>query len=133
MNVGTLWRSAYLFGASFIFTIGKRYPTQASDTPKTERHVPYYEYENWKAFEKTLPRKSNLVFIEQAERSHVLSEAVHPEQAIYILGAEDKGIPEKLMRGCQIMEIPYEKNISMNVSVAGSIVMYDRFIKGAKK
>jgi tRNA (guanosine-2'-O-)-methyltransferase len=28
-NVGTLWRSAYILGASFIFTIGKRYKKQA--------------------------------------------------------------------------------------------------------
>ena len=31
-NIGTLWRSASIMGASFMFTIGKRYKKQASDT-----------------------------------------------------------------------------------------------------
>jgi tRNA(Leu) C34 or U34 (ribose-2'-O)-methylase TrmL len=31
-NVGTLWRSAYQLGASGLFTIGRRYERQSSDT-----------------------------------------------------------------------------------------------------
>lgn len=33
-NMGTLWRSAYNFGADFIFTIGMRYKKMGSDTAK---------------------------------------------------------------------------------------------------
>ena len=43
-NVGTLWRSAYQLGAMGIFTIGKRYPKQASDTVKCFKHVPMREF-----------------------------------------------------------------------------------------
>ena len=45
VNIGTLWRSAYIFGASFIFTIGRRFPKQASDTVKAFRHIPLFEYQ----------------------------------------------------------------------------------------
>lgn len=43
INVGTLWRSAGILGASFIFTAGRRYPQQASDTIKAWRHTPFFE------------------------------------------------------------------------------------------
>jgi len=33
-NIGTLWRSANILGADFIYTIGKRYKKQSSDTMK---------------------------------------------------------------------------------------------------
>ena len=45
-NIGTLWRSAYNFGADFIFTIGKRYKKEPSDTTKSERHIPLYGYDD---------------------------------------------------------------------------------------
>ena len=38
-NIGTLWRSANIMGADFIFTIGKRYSRQCTDTMKTPRHM----------------------------------------------------------------------------------------------
>lgn len=42
MNVGSLWRSANILGASYIFTIGKRIPKQASDTMRTCNSIPFY-------------------------------------------------------------------------------------------
>ncbi len=30
-NIGTLWRSAYILGAAYIFTVEKRYKKQTSD------------------------------------------------------------------------------------------------------
>lgn len=45
-NLGTLWRSANLYGAAFIFTVGKRYKRQSSDTPNTPRHIPLFEYQS---------------------------------------------------------------------------------------
>ena len=54
-NVGTLWRSAFIFGASFIFTIGNRYKRQASDTTQAWRHIPLYNYETINDFYKMMP------------------------------------------------------------------------------
>ena len=45
INLGTLWRSAYQLGASFVFTINRRYSPQCSDTVKAWRSVPLF---NWK-------------------------------------------------------------------------------------
>jgi hypothetical protein len=34
INIGTLWRTAHILGAAYLFTIGKRYRRQPSDTTK---------------------------------------------------------------------------------------------------
>jgi tRNA (guanosine-2'-O-)-methyltransferase len=126
-NIGTLWRTAHNFGADFIFTIGKRYKKQASDTTKAERHIPLYEYETFEDLRNHLPRGCSIIFIEQAEGAKNLKDATHPETACYILGAEDYGIPEHMMHDYQ--KIFINTPLCLNVSVAGSIVIYDRHIK----
>ncbi len=128
-NVGTLWRSAMNFGADFIFTIGARYKKQRTDTCKTWRNIPLFAYENWEDFMKHLPKDCELVFIEQTDDSKDLKEFNHPKQAIYILGAEDYGVPKELMFGHRKVEI--DSPMCLNVAVAGSIVMYDRKTKGS--
>lgn len=126
-NIGTLWRSAHNFGADFIFTIGRRYKKQPSDTTKAVRHVPLYEYQSFDDLKEHLPRGSNIVFIEQTEGAKNLKEVTHPETAVYILGAEDEGVPEELMSGYPTVFI--DTPMCLNVAVAGSVVMYDRSIK----
>ena len=71
-NVGTLWRSAQNFGADFIFTIGARYRKQRSDTTKTWRNVPLFEYADFGDFLKHIPRDAELVFVEQTDESRQL-------------------------------------------------------------
>jgi len=129
VNIGTLWRSAYIYGASFMFTIGRRYKPQASDTQKSWRHVPLFHYNGISDFSCSLPKDSRLVIIEINNGSRSLSSYTHPQRAIYILGAEDYGIPVDKFAQKDIVEIPSSKDICLNVSVAGSIVMYDRFSK----
>ncbi|GAH53934.1 unnamed protein product [marine sediment metagenome] len=128
MNIGTLWRSAQNFGASFIFTIGKRYKKQASDTTKAYRHIPLYNYETFKDFEKARSFSCPLIGIEQSKKSIDIKNYCHPEQAIYLLGAEDNGLPKKIQKKCQSI-IHISTPMCLNVAVAGSIIMFDRFNK----
>lgn len=127
-NMGTLWRSAHNFGADFIFTIGARYHKQPSDTTKAWKHVPLFNYSDIEDLKAHLPKDCELVFIEQTEGSRNLKDASHPEAACYVLGAEDEGVPEELMRGFQ--KIAIDTPLCLNVAVAGSIVLYDRQAKG---
>lgn len=126
-NIGTLWRSAHDFGADFIFTIGKRYKKQASDTTKAERHVPLYEYTSFADFKEHLPKGCEIVFVEQTDGAQNIKDTEHPETACYILGAEDQGVPEDLMVGHRKVFI--DTPLCLNVAVAGSIILYDRQIK----
>ena len=127
-NVGTLWRSAFQLGASFIFTIGRRYPQQSSDTTKCWKHVPAFVYSQWDEFFAGRPFDCPLIGIEMGGLP--LDGFYHPERAIYLLGAEDNGLPPAVLNCCQqVVSIPSVRTESYNVSVAGSIVMYDRLIK----
>lgn len=126
-NVGTLWRSAHNFGADFIFTVGARYKKQPSDTTKASRHVPLYHYSSLSDLKTHMPLGAELVFVEQAEGAADLTAFSHPETAIYILGAEDYGVPEDEMHGYR--KIAISTPLCINVAVAGSIVLYDRNTK----
>ena len=127
-NIGTLWRSAHNFGADFIFTIGKRYRKQPTDTTLALRHVPLYEYDTFEELKKYKPIDSSLVAIEQSELSQNIKDFIHPEQAIYILGAEDHGLPIEYQEKCHSV-ISINTSMCLNVAVAGSIVMFDRVNK----
>ena len=129
VNVGTLWRSAYQLGASGIFTIGKRYEKQASDTCVTNRHIPLRHYENFEDFNSHRPSLATLIGIEM--NGYTLSYFSHPEQAIYLIGAEYDGLPQEILEKCQhTVSLESVRQLSYNVAVAGSIVMYHRVFGG---
>ena len=127
-NIGTLWRSASIMGASFIFTIGKRYKKQASDTMHSWRHIPLYNYETFEEFYKAIPYDCQLIGIELDDKSVPITEFKHPERCVYLLGAEDIGLSKDAIDKChKLVQLPGD--YCMNVAVAGSIMMYDRLAK----
>ncbi len=127
-NIGALWRTAYQLGASGIFTIGRRYKKQASDTYKAWRHIPLREFLTLEDFLKASPHNSLLVGVEQG--GSLLKEYKHPERAMYLLGAEDHGLSEEATEACNnIVSLPSVRQNSYNVAVAGGFVMMDRFNK----
>lgn len=76
-----------------------------------------------------MPHNCPLVCVELTPHAHILPQVTHPERAVYLLGAEDHGIPPGLMEGKQCIKIPTPGQNSMNVAVAGTLVMYDRYVK----
>lgn len=127
-NFGTLFRTAQIMEADFIFLIGTRFKRQASDTMKSWRHMPLFEYKDFKDFNDHRPYDCKLVGIELIESATLISEFKHPKQGCYLLGAEDNGLSKEAIEACQeIVYLPGER--SLNVSVAGSIVLYDRITK----
>lgn len=128
VNIGTLWRSAYQLGASFIFTIGRRYSAQSSDTTVAWRHIPLFDYESFDNFKSNIPYGCPVLAIEMG--GHRLKNFIHPERCIYLLGAEDNGLPEEVLSQCYAtISLEGVRQLSYNVAVAGSIVMYDRISK----
>jgi len=127
-NWGSLFRTANIFGASFIFTIGQRFREQASDTMRTERHLPLFTYKNIKEFNDNRPYNCKLIGVERYGSAHSLVNFIHPERCMYILGPEDGSLSRETISLCQdLVRIPGE--VSLNLSVAGSIVLYDRIAK----
>lgn len=127
-NIGTLWRSAYAFGAAFIFTIGRRYERQPSDVLCSWRHIPLLHFNTFAEFQAARPHDCELVGIEYLPHAPILRRFGHPQRCIYLLGAEDHGLTKIAMEACQrIVRIPAA--YCLNVATAGSIVMYDRSAK----
>jgi len=127
-NVGTLWRSAYAFGAAFIFTIGGRYREQSSDTTKAWRHIPLVCFQTLEQFLDARPYDCRLVGVEYDNAACKLAQYGHAKRSIYLLGAEDVGLSNAAKGACdECVIIP--SRYCLNVATAGSIVMYDRAVK----
>ena len=124
-NWGTVVRSAYNFEADFIATVGSRLPKQASNTCKTERHIPVFHFVDWNSMRSGLPVECVPVAIE-VDGTLMLESFCHPERAAYIFGAEDGTLPE--MDGWS-KRVKIATNRCLNLAVATSIVMYDRHVK----
>jgi tRNA G18 (ribose-2'-O)-methylase SpoU len=129
VNIGTLVRSARILGADFVFTIGRRYKHQSSEC-KHGRHIPILHFDTTDAWRQAMPANARLVAVELADGATNLVDFDHPQRAIYLLGAEDHGLTADMMRGCQVVRL--DGDFSLNVAVAGSIVLYDRAAKGRR-
>ena len=126
-NLGTLWRTAFQMGAAGIFTIGQRYRAQASDTYKADRHIPMRQYRDFDEFQAARPEGCQLIGIEMGGTP--LNDFKHPQRAVYLLGAEDGGIPSRIIERCQhTISLPNAdgRPASYNVAVAGALVMAHR-------
>lgn len=128
VNIGTLWRSAFQLGCAGIFAIGRRYQAQSSDTVKAWRHIPLRHFATLEAWREALPAGVRVVGVEMGGKP--LRAFVHPERAIYLLGAEDHGLPDSVLAVCQEhISVEAVRIPSYNVAVAGSLVLYHRLLQ----
>jgi tRNA G18 (ribose-2'-O)-methylase SpoU len=127
MNLGNLLRIAHAFGASFFFTLGGRVKLAdaISDTSDAAGHIPLYQFAS--SEELRLPQGCELVGVEITEEAAELPSFRHPLRAAYVFGAERLSLsPATLARCCHVVKIP--TRFSINVGMAGAIVMYDRML-----
>lgn len=127
-NWGSLCRTAQILKVSYLASIGRRFPKQASDTQKSWRHVPVFEFGTFTDFKNHLPFGCRLVAVEMLATAKPIATFRHPQQVCYLLGAEDRGLPDSVLEQCD-HAIVLPGDSCLNVSVAGSIVLYDRFVK----
>ncbi len=132
MNAGGLFRTAHAFGASFVFTVAARYPRAEgakADTSDAPGSVPFYSFPD--ADSLLLPEDCTLVGVELTEDAAELPSFRHPPQAAYVLGPERGALSPELTEKCAfVVQIP--TRFSVNVGIAGAIVMYDRVISLGK-
>ena len=106
----------------------KKYKKQTSDVLKTWARIPLFHYDDFEDFRKNLPYDCQLVGVELDEKAVPLHEFKHPKRAVYLLGAEDNGLPPKVLEECHhLVQLPGTN--SLNVAVTGSIVLNDRVVK----
>ncbi len=128
MNFGSLLRTAHAFGASFVFTIDPAFPADAvqqADTADTPAGVPLYTYPDARSL--ALPRGCKLVGVERLDEAALLPSFRHPHRAAYVLGPERGTLSPEMVERCDfVVRIP--TRFSINVGLAGALVMYDRLI-----
>jgi tRNA G18 (ribose-2'-O)-methylase SpoU len=128
MNVGSLFRTAHAFGASFIFTVAASYSRAEggrSDTSDAPGHVPFYSFPDVDSL--ILPDGCRLVGVELLDEAIELPSFHHPSQAVYVMGPERQSLSAELTERCQfVVKIP--TRFCVNVGIAGAIIMYDRLI-----
>ena len=135
VNVGSLWRSASLYGAAFLATVGHRYPRrQASDTMHSANQIPLHHYADIDDLIGHLPLGCPLIGIELDPRAVSLDRFTHPPRGLYLLGAEDDGLPPHVADRCHyLVQIPCVLPWSMNVACAGSVVLAHRHMALARQ
>jgi tRNA G18 (ribose-2'-O)-methylase SpoU len=128
MNVGALMRTAHAFGASFVFTIAANYARdegRLADTSDAPGSMPFYEFGSVDDF--ALPRDCELVGVELMDDAVELPSFRHPRAAAYVMGPERGSLsPELVARCAHVVKIP--TRFSINLSLAGALVMYDRLV-----
>ena len=124
-NLGTLVRSGKQFGASFIFTIGHRYKKEPSAVNLNSK-IPIFNFKDWKEFRSTIP-DVEIIGVDLTDVSEDLKVFKHPKSCIYLLGSEDNGLSKLALENCNKF-VKIEGNYSLNVAVAGSIIMYERYL-----
>jgi len=127
-NVGALLRTAHAFGAAFAFTVDAQTDAvgfRAADTSDAVKNLPFYGWPSPEAME--LPRGCQVVGIELMDDAIDLPSFRHPRRAAYVLGSERGALSPAMLARCDfVCSIP--TRFSINLSLAGALVMYDRLI-----
>jgi tRNA G18 (ribose-2'-O)-methylase SpoU len=127
MNLGNLSRIANAFDASFFFSVNAhvKLADAQSDTSRAQQAMPYYAFRSVDEFR--LPVGCKLVAVEITEDAVELPRFRHPSRAAYVFGAERLSLSEEMLKRCDfVVKIPMK--FSINVGMAGAIVLYDRLI-----
>jgi len=127
MNLGNLLRIAHAFGASFFFTVAGRVKLSdaISDTSDAAGHLPVYQFGS--VDELRLPQGCALVAVEITDDAVELPSFHHPLRAAYVFGSERLSLSPAMLQRCQhVVKIP--TRFSINVGMAGAIVLYDRML-----
>jgi len=141
VNTGSLFRAAFILDdiipVESYHVIGQRFKPQASDTTKSHRHKPVNEWDDTQEYLEFVENRGfKLVAVELDDRfRHTwLDDFDHfpHEKVMYIMGAEDEGLPTQILTKCDaVIRLPGK--MSLNVAMAGGIVLYDRMIKLANE
>jgi tRNA G18 (ribose-2'-O)-methylase SpoU len=127
MNLGNLMRIAHAFDASFFFSINAQVKLSdaESDTSRAQGAMPVYAFQSETDFR--LPVGCRLVGVEITDDAVELPRFRHPQRAAYVFGAERMSLSTEVLKRCEfVVKIPTK--FSINVGMAGAIVMYDRLI-----
>jgi tRNA G18 (ribose-2'-O)-methylase SpoU len=130
-NVGSLVRTAHAAAAEEVLLVGERdWNVEAART--AELYTRVVQLMGMDEFQAHIQRRGwSLVAVELHARAISLFDASYPERPCFLLGAELGGVPEPLIEGSSlVVQIPQWGLVpSLNLAIAGSIVVYDYLAK----
>lgn len=153
-NVGTALRSCALLGVGHLFWTGQRVPSidswpDGSRIPREER-MRCYQRTRMQHIDGYRPVSTACqglmdsgvpslipVCVEISDSAEDLRDFAHPENALYVFGPEDGGVPQSIRRAChRFVRIPnaipgddIDSRTPYNLSAAVNILLYDRLSK----
>jgi tRNA G18 (ribose-2'-O)-methylase SpoU len=126
-NVGSLVRTAHATAAEEVILVGEReWNVEAART--AELFTTVTQLADIEAFRGHLvSQRWNLVAVELDHRAVSVFDAEYPDRPCFLLGAELGGVPDELLEEARlVVQIPQWGLVpSLNLAVAGSIVLYD--------
>lgn len=135
-NVEAVMRLAGNFSVNSVYFSGGRYPRAAKLKPctvdmsrKVSLNIPLTQVTDF-TDDPVVDMSADLkiVCVEFVENAILLPEYQHPNNALYIFGAEDSTISQQLIdRADDVVYIPTVS--CMNLSATVSVVLYDRLAK----
>lgn len=134
-NVGTMARNAELLGFSTLYVsqadrIGRC--VGATDTAKSFRRIGQFVTDEKEVIASAKKAGCKIIAVELDNNATDVTEFTHPDDALYIIGSEDKGITPKILADAdEVIVIPSDKQWSFNAADSATIVMYDRYFKSS--
>jgi tRNA G18 (ribose-2'-O)-methylase SpoU len=83
-------------------------------------------------FVRHVPDKCEIVGIELTDEPKSLEAYNHPDRAVYLLGGEDRTLPNDVLMHCSSIR-KINTALCLNVASAATVVLYDRALKAATK
>ncbi len=127
-NVGAVMRAAGCYKADQVLYTGERYEKAArfhTDTKNVSARIPLEQVDNFIDYKKD-GRK--LVCVDLVEGAIALPDFVHPDEAIYVFGAEDSSVSQQLVDNADA--VVYVPTIGcMNLAASVNVLLYDRLAK----
>lgn len=130
-NLGGIARTAECAGVHALLIPNKNSARISSDAIKTSAgalyHLPVCREQNLKKAIKELKHRGLLVYAANEKAEKYYTEVNMREGCVIIMGAEDTGIDEELLRHAhEQVKIPQKGNIeSLNVSAAAAVILYE--------
>jgi hypothetical protein len=127
MNLGNLLRISHAFGASFFFTIDGKVRLSDAQSDTSQRRGPSADLRFRHGGGFPPAQGCRIVGVEITDDAVDLPRFRHPLRAAYVFGSERMSLSPATLARCEfVVKIPTK--FSINVGMAGAIVMYDRLV-----